>query len=271
MTTIGIVGAGAVGQAIAIAVSAARFGDELVVTSRTFNQAAALAADVQDQCTALASHSRIRAGATSELYVCDAVIIAVRAPFHNTHIRDVRMGGICANAALIAELGRALSGYDGKVLVVTNPVDIMSRLLAEVSANRQVYGIGSALDSARYRAILAEYFTVPVTTVAGHVIGEHGDDAVVCASSTTIDGQPIDITLDSIFAQLHARPGMIRHGIGRVRAGAAGVTVSALHKILGLADGIEELSTAYEGGWLGVPIQFTNGQSTLAMPTLSPR
>lgn len=272
MTVLGIVGAGAVGQATAVATSATKLGhelQELILVSRTVDQATALAADVQDQCAALAATCRIRAGRPRDLRGCDAVVVAARAAFHNTRTRDVRMDGMQANAALIARLGSTLSDHRGTVLVVTNPVDVMSRLMAQTSGNPRVYGVGSALDTARYRAILAQQLTVSVTAISGHVIGEHGDAAVICASTTTVNGRPADIALDSVRSQLHARPGVIRSGIGRVKAGAAGAVVSALHKILGLVDGVEELSTAYQGGWLGVPVRFTNGRPEVVMPALN--
>lgn len=270
MTAIGIVGAGAVGQATAVALTTAGLGDDLILVSRTFPQAAALATDLQDHCTALARRTRTRAGTTTDLRSCDAVVIAARAPFDNTHTQDIRLAGLHANATIITGLAHALTGYQGIVLVVTNPVDLLTRLLADLSGIPRIYGIGSALDTARYRTLLAHRLAVPVTAIAGHVIGEHGDAAVICASTTTVHGQPLHLLADSIRTQLHTRPHLIRTGTGRVRAGAAGATVSALHKTLGRTDGIEELCTAYQDGWLGVPLHFTNGQPELAMPTLNP-
>lgn len=59
------------------------------------------------------------------------------------------MGGVTANGPIIAELALALRGFGGVVVMVTNPVDLMSRLFADVSGIRRVVGIGSNLDSAR--------------------------------------------------------------------------------------------------------------------------
>jgi L-lactate dehydrogenase len=60
------------------------------------------------------------------------VVVAVRAAFRNSHTRDIRMGGMHANAPLIRTLGEVLHGYTGTVLMVTNSVDLMARLLAEL-------------------------------------------------------------------------------------------------------------------------------------------
>lgn len=53
------------------------------------------------------------------------------------------MGGVTTNAPIINELALALRGFGGAVVMVTNPVDLMSRLLAEVSGIPRVVGIGS--------------------------------------------------------------------------------------------------------------------------------
>lgn len=135
------------------------------------------------------------------------MIIAVRADFTNRNIRDVRLGGAHANAHLIRDLADALRGYAGVVLVVTNPVDLMTRLFAETSGCSRVFGIGSNLDSARYRLALAAHLGVPLHTVEGHVIGEHGDHAVVCASATRVNGRPAAVPLAQIREHLAGAPG----------------------------------------------------------------
>ncbi|WP_331751513.1 hypothetical protein OG215_40035 (plasmid) [Streptomyces globisporus] len=103
------------------------------------------------------------------------------------------------------------------------------------------------MDSARYRLTLARLLDVPADDVRGHVIGEHGDHAVVCASSTTVNGRPARVPLAEVRAELRTRPGRISHGVGRTRSGPAGAVLSALRRTLALTDGIEEL-TAPHGG-----------------------
>jgi L-lactate dehydrogenase len=199
---------------------------------------------------------------------CAAVVIAARSAFTNTHTHDVRMGGATANAPVVVALATALRGYAGTVLVVTNPVDLMTRLFAETSGCPRVYGIGSNLDSARYRLTLARLLDVPAGAVRGHVIGEHGDGAVVCASSTTVNGAPTVVPLTEVRAELRSRPGRISQGVGRTRSGPAGAVLSALHKALGLVDGTEELTTRHGDAWLGIPLRFTAGQPIACLPDL---
>ncbi|WP_299538092.1 hypothetical protein [uncultured Streptomyces sp.] len=152
--------------------------------------------------------------------------------------------------------------------MVTNPVDIMPRLFAEVSGCNRVRNIGPSTDTARCRLILARMAGVPTHAVEGHVIGEHGDRAVICASSPTIHGRPARIHVQRVREELVARPGRIAAGIGRVRSGPAGATVAALARVLGRTDGVIELSAPHEGGYLGMPLRFTAGRPTVCLPPL---
>ncbi|MFE9000582.1 NAD(P)-binding domain-containing protein [Streptomyces sp. NPDC007875] len=265
---VGLVGAGAVGQAVATTLCTAGFCHRLVIASRTAEQATALAADIDDMRQATASPLHAHPGRLADLSDCQAVVIAVRASFTNTRRTDVRMAGAVANAPVIGQLAAALRGYRGTVLVVTNPVDVMARLFAELSRCERVFGIGSNLDSARYRAALARHLHVPAAAVAGHVIGEHGDAAVVCASSTTVNDQRVPLPLQQLRDELAIRAGRISAGIGRTRSGPAGAVLSALCRTLAVDDGIEELSAPYRGGWLGIPLRFTQGWPVACLPSL---
>lgn len=266
--SVGVVGAGAVGQTVAATLVSSGICHRLLVVSRTIEQAAALAADLDDMRQTTGSPVHPEARRAADLIGCHAVVVAVRATFTNTRASDVRMGGAAANAPVIRALATALGGYQGTVLVVTNPVDLMTRLFAETSGCPRVYGIGSNLDSARYRLTLGQLLDVPATAVHGHVIGEHGDGAVVCASSTTVNGTPAVIPLAEVRAELRTRPGRISAGVGRTRSGPAGAVLSTLRKSLGLVDGTEELTCEHRGDWLGIPLRFTAGQPVACLPAL---
>ncbi|GGW24353.1 lactate/malate family dehydrogenase [Streptomyces alanosinicus] len=265
---IGVIGAGAVGQTVAATLVASALPGRLLVASRLLDQAHALVADLDDMRQATGSPVRPEACAVAGLADCAAVVVAARASFTNTHASDVRMGGAAANAPVVVALATALRGYAGTVLVVTNPVDLMSRLFAETSGCPRVYGIGSNLDSARYRLTLARLLGVPAAAVDGHVIGEHGEAAVVCASTTTVNGRPVSVPLAEVRAELRTRPGRISHGVGRTRSGPAGAVLSALRKALALDDGIEELSTGHGADWHGIPLRFTSGRPVPCLPGL---
>ncbi|WP_338485177.1 NAD(P)-binding domain-containing protein [Streptomyces sp. SCSIO 75703] len=266
---VGIVGAGAVGQTVATSLVAAGLSERLIVVSRRPSQVQGLCADLQDLAHTARSRSLIEAGEVADLHGCDAVVIALRTAFTNTAQRDIRRGGAAANAPALGALARELRGYGGTVLVVTNPVDLMARRFADVSGCSRVFGIGSNLDSVRYRVLLARYAQVSPELVHGHVIGEHGDRAVVCASTTTVGSRPVAVPVRTVVNDLRQRPALIRDGIGRTRCGPAGAVLSTLRKALALVDGIEELSVPYGDVFLGIPLRFTGGQPVRCLPPLT--
>ncbi|MFF1323688.1 lactate/malate family dehydrogenase [Streptomyces chartreusis] len=268
--TIGVIGAGAVGQSVAALLAAEPWCTRLLVTSRAPEAACGLVTDLEE-ARQLVGGPHVFTATRADMGDADALVICPRAKFTNTHTADVRMAGLAANAPVIAEWAHTLTGYPGIVVMVTNPVDVLARYFAELSRARQVFGIGSATDTARYRLALAQHHRVPVETVDGYVIGEHGDNAVICASSTTISGRPAMVPLDVVTAELRARPRRINSGIGRVRNGPAAATVSALRKLLAIEDGADVLSVNRGGVWLGIRLQITSGQPTVTPLTLNER
>ncbi|MEK8146312.1 hypothetical protein NKH18_48845 [Streptomyces sp. M10(2022)] len=152
--------------------------------------------------------------------------------------------------------------------MVTNPVDVLARLFATTAGEAaQVYGIGSSTDSARYRIALATHHRVPPSAVHGWVIGEHGDGAVICASTTTVNGSRADVPLTYVRAQLADRPRQITAGIGRTRCGPAGAVLAALRKALAIGDGTEVLSVNHDGVWLGIRCGSRPAAPPCACPT----
>ena len=86
---------------------------------------------------------------------------------------------------------------DAVLLVVTNPVDIMTHLAAHFAADfgvphTRVFGSGTTLDTARFRALLGRHFDVDPQHVHAYVIGEHGDSEVLVWSQATIAGLSLD-------------------------------------------------------------------------------
>ena len=95
---------------------------------------------------------------------------------------------------------------DAVLLVVTNPVDVMTQLAAHFAAafgvpHTRVFGSGTMLDTARFRTLLGRHFQVDSQHVHAYVIGEHGDSEVLVWSQAAIAG----LSLDE-FAIVHGTP-----------------------------------------------------------------
>lgn len=79
------------------------------------------------------------------------------------------------------------------ILVVSNPVDILTMLAAKsgVVPESQVLGLGTVLDTCRFRSLLADHFKVGARDVHALILGEHGDSMVPILSSATVGGVPL--------------------------------------------------------------------------------
>ena len=103
---------------------------------------------------------------------------------------------IKTNADVITSVGQGIKQFapNALVIVITNPLDIMTALMQRVTgfpANR-VVGMAGVLDTARYQAFLAAELNVSVSSVNAFVLGGHGDDMVPVRSYTTIGGIPVE-------------------------------------------------------------------------------
>ena len=96
------------------------------------------------------------------------------------------------NAKIVAEIAESIgrSSPDAILFMVTNPVDVTTAIALKYSGlqPRQVFGLGTHLDSMRLKSLIARYFRVHVSEVHTRIIGEHGESMVPLWSATTIGG-----------------------------------------------------------------------------------
>jgi len=95
---------------------------------------------------------------------------------------------------ILAEIKKAGVKKDAVVLVVSNPVDVLTYLAAQrldLPAD-QVIGLGTQLDTIRFRSLIAEQLKAPATQVSALILGEHGDSMVPVWSSATVAGLPLE-------------------------------------------------------------------------------
>lgn len=83
---------------------------------------------------------------------------------------------------------------DAILLMVTNPVDVLTYVALKISGleNRQVLGSGTVLDSSRFRFLVAQHCQVAVQNVHAYIAGEHGDSEIPLCSSASIGNVPLD-------------------------------------------------------------------------------
>ena len=87
------------------------------------------------------------------------------------------------NAKIMKDITKSImaSGFNGIIVVASNPVDLMTYVVSKVSGlpKNQVIGSGTVLDTARLRYLMAEYFKVSSKNIHAYIMGEHGDSSFV--------------------------------------------------------------------------------------------
>lgn len=110
---------------------------------------------------------------------------------------ESRLDLINRNVSLFVQILESVASCGMKpsaqVFVVSNPVDILTRMAVERLdlPSHQVYGLGTMLDSSRFSSLVADELGLPATQVRALMLGEHGDTMVPIWSSATVDGLPL--------------------------------------------------------------------------------
>ena len=201
---IGIVGCGMVGSTSAYALVMSGIGREVVLVDVNRARAEAEANDIY-HAVPFAHRLTVHAGDYRDLAGARVVVIAggvAQKP------GETRLQLLQRNAEVFREIVPSVLRHapDAVLLVVTNPVDIMTHVAAQFAeqmgvAPSHVFGSGTTLDTARFRALLGRHFGVDPHHVHAYVLGEHGDSEVLVWSQATVSG----LTLDE-FAAVRATP-----------------------------------------------------------------
>jgi len=112
----------------------------------------------------------------------DAEIVVITAGI-NQKPGQSRLELTTINAKMMKEITQNImkSGFNGVIIVASNPVDVMTYVVAKESGlpKNKVIGSGTVLDTARLRYLMAEYLNVSSKNVHAYIMGEHGDSSFV--------------------------------------------------------------------------------------------
>ena len=201
---IGIVGCGMVGSASAFALVMRGVGREIVLVDVNRARAEAEADDLY-HAVPFANPLTVRAGTYADLAGCRAVVIAAGVAQRPA---ETRLQLLARNAEVLGAVVPSVLEHapDAVLVVVSNPVDIMTHMAAHFAAGlgvpaTRVIGSGTMLDTARFRALLGRHFDVDPQHVHAYVLGEHGDSEVLTWSQATIAGMHLDD-----FVAVHGTP-----------------------------------------------------------------
>lgn len=244
---IAIIGIGSVGSAVATAVQNTGLAHEIVLFDRDGIRARAAAEDLGH---ASAFSYDIKLSAVSNyrgIRGSDIVIIAAGA---NQKPGETRTDLLQKNAAVISDIvPKVMENVDAKkvkLIIVTNPLDVMVMLaqkLSKLPASR-VIGTGTMLDSARFKIILARQLGISTRSITSYVLGEHGDSSVLNWSAVYVGGIALDdfckqaklslpqTTRNTIEHRVRNAAYEIIRGRGATWDGIGGAVADLLHAII---------------------------------------
>lgn len=188
---VAIIGCGFVGASCAFALMQSGMFSEMVLIDVDKSRAEGEAMDISHG-TPFAKPSKIYAGDYDD--ISDAAIIVITAGA-NQKPDETRLDLVHKNVKIFQSIIPQIKARDcrGILLVVSNPVDILTYVAAKLSGftENRVIGSGTVLDTARLKRAVSEHLTVDSRSVHAFIIGEHGDSEIAAWSGANISGIPL--------------------------------------------------------------------------------
>lgn len=185
---VAIVGAGFVGSTFAYALMISGIASEIVIIDKNEEKASGEVMDL-NHGVPFVRPVAIRTGDFPDCEGADIVVITAGAAQKPGETRlDLVRRNVAIFRELIPKIARYASG--AILLVVTNPVDVMTYIALQISGfpASRVIGSGTVLDTARFRYLLSKHCGVDSKNVHAYVVGEHGDSEVAVWSVANIAG-----------------------------------------------------------------------------------
>ena len=176
---VAVIGTGFVGSSSAFALMESGLFTEMVLIDADKNRAEGEALDIAHGLP-FARPMKITAGDYDD--IVDAAIIVVTAGAGQKP-GETRLDLVKKNVAIFKSIIPEIAkrNCEGILLIVANPVDILTQVAVKLSGfpENRVFGSGTTLDSARLKYLLGEHLQVDARSVHAWIIGEHGDSEIV--------------------------------------------------------------------------------------------
>ena len=189
---VAIVGCGFVGSASAFALLESGLFSEIVLIDANKDKAEGEALDIAHGAP-FARPTKIYAGEYKD--IADASIVIVTAGAGQKP-GETRLDLVKKNVGIFKSVIPSITEYnkDGILLIVANPVDVLTYAAAKISGfpENRVFGSGTVLDTARFKYLLGEHLEVDSRAVHAFIIGEHGDSEIAAWSSANVSGIPVN-------------------------------------------------------------------------------
>lgn len=237
---IAILGAGEVGSVIAYSLILNPIAGEILLVDPKEEVRDAQVQDLSDATFHGNTTTGIRAGTHKEAGQCDIIIVTAGAAQKDGESRTDLIG---KNKKILESALGDMKPFreDAVILLVTNPVDILTYFAQEIAGlpKGQVFGSGTFLDSARLKGLIGEKAGIAASAIEAYVLGEHGDSQMVAWSSVSVGGVPMDkvvpagkIDKQAMAEDTKKKAGAIMENKGATAFGIGGVASSICQSIL---------------------------------------
>ncbi len=281
-----VIGAGNVGQAIAYTLMIRHQVSDIVIIDRQIERSKSSAKDIA-HATGFFTQIPVRAGGYDECRDADLIIMTAGI---NRKPGQSRLDLARTNVDIVTGISENIMKYnpDPLILVVTNPVDIVTAAVLKITGadKNKIFGSGTILDTARFRFIVSDILKLGVTDVSGFVIGEHGDSHVPIWSNvhigdlalseyekqfaTPIDKNQIEEYIKKAGADIIAGKGATFYGIAMAVARIVENFINDKHGIMPLSHKLGEEFGDWAGAVISMPCVIgRSGIEKTIMPSMS--
>lgn len=192
---VGVVGLGHVGAHVAYSLAVQGIADELVLVDPKEQKAASECQDLRDSVAYLPHRVSVQVGTYADLGDCDVIVNCIgkidilleqqdrthemryTVPMVNSYVGQIKA-----------------SGFDGVVVNVTNPCDVVTQQLAKGLGlpRGRVFGTGTGLDTARLLSALARQTGIDHKSIEAYMLGEHGNQQFAAWSNVSFRGKSLE-------------------------------------------------------------------------------
>ena len=187
-----MVGCGFVGSASVFALMQSGLFSEIAMIDADMDKAEGEAMDISHGIP-FAKHMRVYAGNYDDVRDAGIVIVTAGA---NQKPDETRLDLVHKNVGIFKSIIPEIAGRDfnGILLIVANPVDILTAVAQKLSGlpENRVIGSGTVLDTGRLKTRLSAHLGVDSRSIHAFIIGEHGDSEIAAFSSANVSGIPLN-------------------------------------------------------------------------------
>ncbi len=256
ISKIAVIGVGAVGSTSAYILALKNLASEIVLIDVDKKKQEGEVMDMNDVLPFVKTE-KIIGGEFKDTADADIIIIAAGLAQKTNETRlDLASKNKVIMQSIFSNIGEIKK--DAIIIVVSNPVDVLTYLAQEISglSVNQVFGTGTSLDTARLRTDIGEKLGVNAQSVEGFILGEHGDSEFVAWSSVTVGGAPIhdklsqsdmdamELSIKNEAQEIISRKGATYYGIATVVADLVSAVLLDENKVVPISTRLD--------GWNGV-------------------